>query len=91
MHLANELLRELDAQELSADERAILCCGWQNKTNKRARPRAMLLRSFAKAWGVRPNVAGLDLTMQAHTGSFNRGFASDRSNIRRTRCWHAQP
>lgn len=68
MHLANELLRELDAQELSADERAVLRCRLA-KQYEQAGDYEAASEALAELWpgvGVRPQLEDLDAETQAH-------------------------
>jgi len=61
MHLANELLRELDAQELSADKRAVLRCLLARQYEQAGDYKAAS-EALAELWqgvGVRPQLEGL--------------------------------
>ena len=62
MHLANELLRELDAQELSADKRAVLRC-LLARQYEQAGDYEAASQAMAELWqgvGALPNLEGLD-------------------------------
>src|SRR5437588_5656760 len=68
MHLANELLHELDNPDLSLDERAIIRCRLA-KQHEDAGEYEAASEALAELWqgvGVRPNLEDLNVETQAH-------------------------
>jgi len=68
MHLANELLHELDSPDLSLDERAIIRCRLA-KQHEDAGEYEAASEALAELWqgvGVRPNLDDLNAETQAH-------------------------